>query len=72
MNIEVILFLAGNFITFLGYVIYAFTRFARLENEVKHIIQEVDDFSDIKQLVYKIHAQNELLLNMKVSSATIA
>ena len=62
----------GNFITFVGYIIYAFTRFAKLENEVKHIIKEVDDFSDIKQLVYKIHAQNELMLNMKVSSSALS
>ncbi|MFK7780290.1 MAG: hypothetical protein QM490_04005 [Candidatus Gracilibacteria bacterium] len=66
---EVWLFVVANFITFLGYMMYALARYTKLENDVKHIKKEVDDILEMKNVIYKIYAQNEILLNFKTSSS---
>jgi len=70
--IDVWLFIIANTITFLGYIVYAVSRFAKLENDVKHIRREMDDIMEMKQLVYRIHAQNEVILSVKCSTPTIS
>jgi hypothetical protein len=69
MSTEVILFIVANFISLLTYAVYAFTRFARLENEVKHLVKQNEDFAELKNTIYKIYAQNEILLSFKTSSS---
>ena len=65
------LFIIANTITFIGYVMYAVSRFAKLENDVKHIRREIDDIMEMKQVVYRIHAQNEVILSVKCSSPSM-
>lgn len=69
MSLEMVSIFIGFAITFVTYVVYITARFSKLEAEVRHLIDEVDNFHEIKQIVYKIHAQNELLLNIKLSNS---
>ncbi len=69
INTDVWLFIIANFITFIGYAMYALARYTKLENDVKHIRKEVNDILEMKNTVYKIYAQNEILLGFKTSSS---
>jgi len=66
---EILIALIGYAITMLSYIIYAFIRFSRLENEVSHLIKDFQDVQDLKKMVYKIYAQNDLLLHLKKDSS---
>lgn len=68
MGYDITINLVGVVITFLSLLTYVVVRFAKLENEVTHLRDDIEDFHDIKQMVYKIHAQNELLLSIRTSS----
>jgi len=70
MSYDIFINLIGVVITFLSLLTYVVVRFAKLENEVTHIRADIEDFHDIKQMVYKIHAQNELLLSLRTSTLT--
>ena len=71
MNSDIIIPLIGYGITFFSYIIYAFIKFTKLENEVKHLILEMEDIKEMKQMVYKIYAQNEIILQIKSSSCEL-
>lgn len=72
MSLDIVVTSVGFFFTFLTYVVYVTTRFAKLESEVKHLKDDIEDFHEIKQMVYKIHAQNELLLNLRATSVSFS
>lgn len=67
MPFDMVFGIFGILFTFLTYVVYVTSRFSKLESEVKFLRDEVDDFHEIKQMVYKIHAQNELLLSLRTT-----
>lgn len=69
MSLETISIFVGFAITFVTYVVYITSRFAKLESDVRHLADDMETFNEIKQVVYKIHAQNELLLNIKLSNS---
>ncbi|MDD2651721.1 MAG: hypothetical protein PHX44_01645 [Sulfurimonas sp.] len=68
MTIDLYMGILGFLFTFLTYFAYVTSRFAKLESEVKHLRDDIEDFHEIKQIVYEIHAQNKVLLNIKSSS----
>lgn len=70
MSYDVVVTGVGFFLTFVTYIVYVTSRFAKLESEVKHLRDDIEDFHEIKQMVYKIHAQNELLLNLRATSVS--
>lgn len=59
-----ILALALSFLAMLSYVVM---EFSKMKNEIEHIKRGHDDIEELKKLVYKIHAQNEVLLGLKSS-----
>lgn len=69
ISTEVWLFIIANSLTFVGTIIYAVSRFAKLENDVLHIKREVDDILEMKQLVYRIHAQNDVILGVRLANS---
>lgn len=67
MSIEVYAILAGLVITFLTSLLTISSRFVRLESDVKVLKDEIEDFSTLKDMIYRIHAQNDVLLQMRKS-----
>lgn len=67
MTIEVYAILAGLVITFLTSLLTISSRFVRLESDVKVLKDEIEDFSILKDMIYRIHAQNDVLLQMRKS-----
>lgn len=55
-------------VSFLGMFAYIVIRFARLESEVSFLKTSYhNEFAPIREMVYRIHAQNEILLGLKVT-----
>ncbi|HUH42667.1 MAG TPA: hypothetical protein VLZ29_06080 [Sulfurimonas sp.] len=67
MSIEVSLILGGLILTFLTSLLSISSRFVRLESDVKVLKEEIEDFSTLKDMIYRIHAQNDVLLQMRKS-----
>jgi len=67
MSVEVYAILAGLVITFLTSLLTISSRFVRLESDVKVLKDEIEDFSILKDMIYRIHAQNDVLLQMRKS-----
>lgn len=65
MTIEVYGILAGLVITFLTSLLTISSRFVRLESDVKVLKNEIEDFETLKDMIYRIHAQNDVLLQMR-------
>lgn len=65
MTIEVYAILAGLVITFLTSLLTISSRFVRLESDVKVLKNEIEDFETLKDMIYRIHAQNDVLLQMR-------
>ncbi len=61
--------LIGYALSTMSIVVYVVSRFTKLENEVKHLRDEINEFHDVKQIVYEIRAQNNILLQMKVNDS---
>jgi hypothetical protein len=54
--------------SFLAMVVYVSVRFSKLETEVNYLKSHYEDFKTIREMVYRIHAQNEILLSLKQSN----
>jgi len=67
MSLEVYAILIGLVLTFLTSLLSISSRFVRLESDVKVLKEEIEDFSTLKDMIYRIHAQNDVLLQMRKS-----
>lgn len=67
MSLEVYAILIGLVLTFLTSLLSISSRFVRLESDVKVLKDEIEDFSTLKDMIYRIHAQNDVLLQMRKS-----
>jgi hypothetical protein len=65
MSLEVYAILIGLVLTFLTSLLSISSRFVRLESDVKVLKDEIEDFSTLKDMIYRIHAQNDVLLQMR-------
>lgn len=65
MILEYYAILAGLIITFLTSLLTISSRFVRLESDVKVLKDEIEDFGTLKDMIYRIHAQNDVLLQMR-------
>lgn len=65
MILEYYAILAGLVITFLTSLLTISSRFVRLESDVKVLKDEIEDFGTLKDMIYRIHAQNDVLLQMR-------
>ncbi len=65
MSIQDYAVLAGILFTFLTSLIVISSRFVRLESDVRVLKDEIEDFSTLKDMIYRIHAQNDVLLKMR-------
>ena len=68
MSVQDYAVLAGLFFTFLTSLIVISSRFVRLESDVKVLKQEIEEFNTLRDMIYRIHAQNDLLLHMKTKN----
>ncbi|MFA5429071.1 MAG: hypothetical protein WC279_12795 [Sulfurimonas sp.] len=68
MNFQDYALLAGLFFTFLTSLIVISSRFVRLESEVKTMKEDIEEFNTLRDMIYRIHAQNDLLLHMKTKN----
>ncbi len=41
------------------------SRFVRLESDVKVLKQDIEEFNTLRDMIYQIHAQNAVLLQMR-------
>lgn len=67
MSAEVIVSILTLALSFLGMLSYVIHNFSSMQSEIEHIKRGHDDFEEVKKIVYKIHAQNEVLLGLKSS-----
>ena len=67
MTPEVVIALIGLTVTILGMIVYVSVRFSKLETEVAFFKSHYEDFKTVREMVYRIHAQNEILLSLKQS-----
>lgn len=67
MTIEIYAILAGLILTFLTSLLSISSRFVRLESDVKVLKDEIEDFGTLKDMIYRIHAQNDVLLQMRTT-----
>lgn len=65
MAVSDIIALIALVLTVLSYIVYSTSRFTKLEANVNVLFSELQEFREIKSLVYKIHAQNEIMLKQK-------
>jgi len=56
---------SGLIVTILSLMAYVASRFSRLETDVCHIQKEIAELKEVKEVIYKIHAQNDLILSFK-------
>jgi hypothetical protein len=68
MSVQDYAVLAGLFFTFLTSLIVISSRFVRLESEVKTMKEDIEEFNTLRDMIYRIHAQNDLLLHMKTKN----
>lgn len=68
MTVQDYLVLAGLFFTFLTALIVISSRFVRLESDVKTMKEDIEEFNTLRDMIYRIHAQNDLLLHMKTKN----
>ena len=66
MAVSDIIALIALVLTVLSYIVYSTSRFAKLEANVNVLFAELQEFREIKSLVYKIHAQNEIILHERI------
>lgn len=67
MDLGNVIALLGLALSFMGMVVYVSVRFATIESEVQRFKNHQDDFNVVRDMVYRIHAQNEILLSLKQS-----
>ncbi|MDP2892852.1 MAG: hypothetical protein Q8N78_00610 [Sulfurimonas sp.] len=65
MSIQDYALLAGLFFTFLTTLLVISSRFVRLESDVKVLKQDIEEFNTLRDMIYQIHAQNAVLLQMR-------
>jgi len=61
----------GYAISVVSIIAYSVQRFSKLENDVVHLRKDIDEFHEVKQIVYEIRAQNNIMLQMKVSKDSL-
>ena len=67
MGAEVIVSILALALSFLAMLTYVIMEFSKMKTEIEHMKKGHNDFEEVKKLVYKIHAQNEVLLGLKSS-----
>lgn len=67
MGAEVIVSILALALSFFAMLSYVIMEFSKMKSEIEHIKRGHDDIEELKKIVYKIHAQNEVLLGLKSS-----
>lgn len=65
MGAEVIVSILALALSFLAMLTYVIMEFSKMKTEIEHIKKGHNNFEEVKKIVYKIHAQNEVLLGLK-------
>lgn len=68
MNFQDYAVLAGFVFSFLTALGVISSRFVRLESDVKRLKDDIEEFNTLRDMIYRIHAQNDLLLHMKTKN----
>lgn len=66
MNYELILVSVGLVLTLFTHAVYISARFAKLEAEVHQHARDNEEFREIREIVYKMSAKMDLILNKTV------
>lgn len=66
MSLELILISFGLLLTLFTHAIYISARFAKLESEVNQHARDNEEFREIREIVYKMSAKMDLILNKTV------